>query len=205
MQQQIILASASPRRQEMLQNLGLEFTIHPSGADETVVGRVEPSDLVEMLAVRKAADVASSYQSGIVIGSDTVVAHKGQALGKPVDDQEAFQMLSSLQGQTHSVFSGLAVINAKNGVCQQGWVETKVHMRPVSEEEIRDYILTGEPRDKAGAYAIQGFGSLFVNGIEGDYFSVVGMPIRLLAQYLEQFGVNVLKQVHQRHTRKHRE
>lgn len=201
---QIILASSSPRRQEMLRNLGLDFIIHPSGADESVDDGLKPSEVVELLAVRKAADVASAYKEGLVIGSDTIVVLDGEVLGKPVDDQDAFRMLSALQGKQHSVYSGLAVIDIAAGKQLVGHVETKVNMRPLSEQEIRAYIATKEPMDKAGAYAIQGIGSLFITGIEGDYFSVVGLPIRLLAEYLSGFGRNVLDELKTRHTMENR-
>lgn len=199
---QIILASSSPRRQEMLRNLGLDFIIHPSGADESVDDGLKPSEVVELLAVRKAADVASEYTEGLVIGSDTIVVLDGQVLGKPLDEQDAFRMLAALQGRNHSVYSGLAVIDVSTGNRKTGHVETKVSMRPLSEQEIRAYIATQEPMDKAGAYAIQGIGSLFINGIEGDYFSVVGLPVRLLAEYLDGFGRNVLNELKSRHTMK---
>jgi septum formation protein len=190
--QAIILASSSPRRQEMLRNLGLDFTIHPSGADESVDDGLKPAAIVELLAERKAADVASYYKEGLVIGSDTIVVLEGKVLGKPKDEQDAFTMLSSLQGTSHSVFSGLAIIDAGTGKRKTGYVETKVTMREVTSEEIRQYIATQEPMDKAGAYAIQGLGSIFVEGIVGDYFSVVGLPVRLMADYLKQFGVSIL-------------
>lgn len=201
---QIILASSSPRRQEMLRNLGLDFLIHPSGADESVDDGLKPSEVVELLAVRKASDVASKYSEGLVIGSDTIVVLEGEVLGKPVDDEDAFRMLSALQGKKHSVYSGLAVMDIASGKRQVGHVETKVSMRPLSEHEIRAYIATKEPMDKAGAYAIQGIGSLFITGIEGDYFSVVGLPIRLLAEYLDGFGRNVLDELKTRHTMENR-
>lgn len=200
----MILASSSPRRQEMLRNLGLDFQIHPSGADETVDDGLKPSEVVELLAVRKAADVATQYTEGLVIGSDTIVVLDGEVLGKPADEQDAFRMLSALQGKKHSVYSGLAVLDVAAGHQRVGHVETKVSMRTLTEQEIRAYIATKEPMDKAGAYAIQGIGSLFITGIEGDYFSVVGLPIRLLAEYLDGFGRNVLDELKTRHTMENR-
>lgn len=194
MEKKIILASASPRRQEMLRNLGLDFTIHPSGGDETVDDGLKPAEIVELLAERKAADVASGYSEGIVIGSDTIVVVDEQVLGKPKDQQDAFRMLSLLQGRAHSVLSGLAVIDIASGERRKGHIETKVQMRSLSEEEIQDYIATQEPMDKAGAYAIQGLGSIFITGIKGDYFSVVGLPVQLLASYLQPLGIQILKQ-----------
>ncbi|MEW9670853.1 nucleoside triphosphate pyrophosphatase [Ammoniphilus sp. 3BR4] len=191
-EREIILASSSPRRQEMLRNLGLKFIIHPSGADESVDDGLKPDAIVEMLAERKAADVASQYSEGVVIGSDTIVVLEGKVLGKPNNEKDAFSMLSSLQGTTHSVFSGLAIIDAGADKKKIGHVETKVTMRPISSDEILRYIATKEPMDKAGSYAIQGLGSIFIEGIVGDYFSVVGLPVRLMAEYLEDFGISIL-------------
>jgi len=193
MERKIILASSSPRRQELLQNLGLEFEIHPSGVDETVDDGLKPSQMVELLAERKASDVARLYSKGLVIGSDTIVVVGEQVLGKPADQQQAFQMISSLKGRSHHVYSGLAIIDAATGECKKGHIKTRVHMRDISDQEIHDYIMTQEPMDKAGAYAIQGLGSIFITGIEGDYFSVVGLPVQLLAHYLKEFGVRILK------------
>jgi len=204
MERKIILASSSPRRQELLQNLGLEFQIHPSGTDETVNDGLKPFEMVELLAERKANDVARLYSGGLVIGSDTIVVVDEQVLGKPADQQQAFQMISSLKGRSHHVYSGLAIIDAATGECKRGHVKTRVHMRDISDQEIKDYIMTGEPMDKAGAYAIQGLGSIFITGIEGDYFSVVGLPVQLLADYLEQFGIPILKQYLIRHTKENR-
>lgn len=204
MEKRIILASSSPRRQELLQNLGLEFQIHPSGVDETVVDGLKPSEVVELLAERKATDVARLYSHELVIGSDTIVVVDGQILGKPEDQQQAFQMISSLQGRSHHVYSGLAIIDAATGAIKKGHIKTQVHMRAISDAEIEDYVMTGEPMDKAGAYAIQGLGSIFITGIEGDYFSVVGLPVQLLADFLEGFGILILKHYHIRHTTENR-
>lgn len=201
MEKKIILASSSPRRRELLQNLGLEFQIHPSGTDETFNDGLKPGEIVELLAERKAKDVARSYSQGLVIGSDTIVVVNDKVLGKPKDHQEAFEMLSSLQGGLHQVYSGLAVIDAGSQECKKGHVKTDVVMRAVSDQEIHDYILTGEPMDKAGSYAIQGLGSIFITGIQGDYFSVVGLPVQLLADYLDQYGIPILRQYHIRHTK----
>ncbi|HJV44311.1 MAG TPA: Maf family protein [Bacillota bacterium] len=202
----IILASASPRRQELLRNLGLPFIVRPSHADEHVDDGRKPAEVVELLAERKAAEVAGLYEEGLIIGSDTIVVLDGEILGKPGGEDEAYAMLSKLSGREHSVFSGLAVIDALSGEKRIGYMETKVKMRPITEKEINDYIKTKEPMDKAGSYAIQGLGSLFITGIQGDYFSVVGLPIRLLAEYLQGFGVDILgekvKQTFVEHTQR---
>jgi septum formation protein len=193
--QQIILASASPRRQEILQILGLAFSIHPSEISEALEDgwKGNPQFMVETLAERKATDIASKVTQGLVIGSDTVVVVDQTILGKPGSEEEAFRMLSDLQGRTHSVFSGLAIIDAHTGDKRVGFTETIVKMRPVSPKEIREYIATGEPMDKAGSYAIQGIGSIFIEQIRGEYYSVVGMPVGLLVQYLSDFGISVLQ------------
>ena len=128
-----------------------------------------------------------------MIGSDTIVVLDNQILGKPVNSEDALQMLISLQGNTHSVFSGLTVMDARSGRKRTGHVETKVTMCEASELTLKNYIATGEPADKAGAYAIQGFGAIFVKKIEGDYFSVVGLPVRLLADFLDDFGYPILE------------
>ncbi|GGK15944.1 Maf-like protein [Caldalkalibacillus thermarum] len=188
----VILASSSPRRKELLDRLGLSFRLHPSKADETFDPQDSPSTIVQKLAHRKAADVARHYDKGLVIGADTMVVFNGEILGKPKDDQEAFEMLSRLQGEVHTVYSGLAVIDVTDGQACVGYQATKVHMRPLTPEEIKTYIATGEPMDKAGSYAIQGLGAILVDKIEGDYFTVVGLPVALLAQFLHQFGLNVL-------------
>ncbi|MDQ0339490.1 septum formation protein [Caldalkalibacillus uzonensis] len=188
----IILASSSPRRKELLNSLGLAYHIHPSQAEETFDPRNSPEMVVQKLAHQKASDVARHYEQGLVIGADTIVVLNGEVLGKPKDESEAFQMLSRLQGETHTVYSGLAVIDADSGKECVGCQGTKVLMRPMGADEIKAYIATGEPMDKAGSYAIQGLGATLVDKIEGDYFTVVGMPVALLARFLHQFGINVL-------------
>jgi septum formation protein len=188
----LILASASPRRAEILQNLGLTFEICPSHTDESFKDGLKPAEIVELLAERKAADVLSHFHEGIIIGSDTIVVLDGKVLGKPKNEAEAIGMLSELRGKTHSVFSGLAVLQVQTGKKKIGHIETHVQMRNFSDSEMKSYIQTGEPMDKAGAYAIQGIGSIFVDRISGDYFSVVGMPVPLLVEFLAYFGVSVL-------------
>ncbi|MBP1930404.1 Maf family protein [Ammoniphilus resinae] len=189
----LILASSSPRRQEILRNLGLDFSVKVSGVDESFSDGLKPAEIVELLAERKVASVSEEVSDGLVIGSDTIVVLNNQILGKPINLEDAFRMLMSLQGSTHSVFSGLTVMDVRTGRKLTGHVETKVTMRGLSESTIKKYIATGEPSDKAGAYAIQGFGAIFIEKIEGDYFSVVGLPIRLLADFLNDFGYPILE------------
>ncbi|MBO8172540.1 MAG: septum formation inhibitor Maf [Bacillaceae bacterium] len=192
MEKRIILASSSPRRKQLMEGMGLNFDVIPSRVDETVSEDLEPSEIVETLALRKASEVAERVGGGIVIGSDTVVVLDGNVLGKPRDESHAFDMLNRLQGRTHLVYSGLAVIDNGTGRQISGHCVTRVHMKSLSPRKIKKYIDSGEPLDKAGSYAIQGIGATLIDFIEGDYFNVVGLPVSLLADYLEELGIDVL-------------
>jgi septum formation protein len=188
----IVLASSSPRRKELLEGLGLKFTIDAEGiVEETIPEEVKPNKIVEMLALQKASAVAPKYKDAIIIGSDTIVVLDEIMLGKPVNDEDALNMLMKLQGRTHHVYSGIAVINAATGEKSVDHDVTEVEFRPVSEDEAIRYIATGEPGDKAGSYAIQGLGAVFVRGIRGDYYNVVGLPLYKLAGVLHDYGVEV--------------
>lgn len=187
----IILASASPRRRQLLETLGLPFTVVAADVDEQMDGFHTPVEIVEQLSLRKAQAVAAQLTSGLVIGSDTIVVLDDQVLGKPVDKQQAVTMLSSLQGREHIVYTGVAVINAAGGAYEVAHSLTKVRMRALSRSRIEAYVATGEPLDKAGAYAIQGLGATLVEGIEGDYFTVVGLPLALTADLLARFGIDL--------------
>lgn len=188
----LILASSSPRRKELLQTLGLTFTIQTSDVDETTSPGLSPQEVVEELALRKAKEVASRLTEGIVLGSDTIVVLKGEILGKPVDETDAYRMLYALQGCEHTVYSGVALIDAATGISEVSYSRTQVRIRSLTSEEIHAYIATREPMDKAGSYAIQGIGSTLVEGIDGDYFTVVGLPLCLTAAMLARFGIQVL-------------
>jgi septum formation protein len=188
----IVLASGSPRRKELLSGLGLTFTIQPSDVNEDMQGAYSPDEMVTLLAKRKAEAVAREVNEGLVIGSDTIVVLQQEILGKPKDEDDAFSMLSKLQGNVHTVFSGVVIIDVETGTSRVGFQSTQVKLRPLNEKEIRQYISTREPMDKAGSYAIQGLGATLVESIEGDYFTVVGLPLALTAQYLREFGVDVL-------------
>jgi septum formation protein len=187
----LILASSSPRRRELLQGLGLDFTVVTSDVDETTDSHLAPAEVVEQLALRKAGAVAKKVEKGIVLGSDTIVVLDGQILGKPSDESDAFRMLSALQGREHTVYSGVALIDAASGRSEVAHNATRVMIRPMTEQEINAYIATGEPMDKAGSYAIQGIGATMVEGIVGDYFTVVGLPLHLTAKLLARFGVSL--------------
>jgi septum formation protein len=188
----IVLASGSPRRKELLSGLGLTFTIQPSDVNEDIQGTYSPDEMVTLLAQRKAEAVAREVNEGLVIGSDTIVVLQQEVLGKPKDEDDAFSMLSKLQGNVHTVFSGVVIIDVETGTSRVGFQSTQVKLRPLNVKEIRQYISTREPMDKAGSYAIQGLGATLVESIEGDYFTVVGLPLALTAQYLRELGVNVL-------------
>jgi septum formation protein len=188
----IILASSSPRRRELLQAIGMPFTVLTSDVDETTPSGLTPAEIVESLAVRKARAIAGKESTGLVLGADTIVVMDEHVLGKPRDEADAFRMLQSLQGRAHTVYSGVAIIDAASGREEVAHCATAVRIRPLSEREIRSYIATGEPMDKAGSYAIQGIGATIVEGIEGDYFNVVGLPLRLTSELLSRFGVHIL-------------
>lgn len=188
----IILASGSPRRQQLLAGLGLQFKVQLSDIDEELAEEYSPNQIVEFLARRKVEAVKKNVNQGLVIGSDTIVVLEDDILGKPRDEQEAFDMLSRLQGNRHVVFSGLAIVDVEENKWKVAHQSTKVTMGSLTPEEIKNYIRTKEPMDKAGAYAIQGIGATLIEKIEGDYFTVVGLPLRLTAQFLREFGVDIL-------------
>ena len=184
----IILASASPRRRELLAQIGLEFDVIPSSAEE-VITETEPDKVVESLSRQKAEDVAGRIAEGIVIGSDTIVYQNGHILGKPADRAQAWAMLRSLQGGTHSVFTGVTVLVKENGntVRHTFSSETKVHVCPMTEQETERYLDSGEPMDKAGAYGIQGRFAAWIDAIEGDYNAVVGLPVAKVWSVVKEY------------------
>lgn len=182
----IILASGSPRRKEILEIVGAEFEIITSDIEEVVREGESPETVVRALAFEKATDVSKRVEEGsLVIAADTIV-FKDKILGKPVDDQDAYDMLSSLKNDSHSVFTGVCVIEAGSHKKIVEVVETKVFTKNFSDETIKNYIKSGEVFGKAGAYAIQGLGSLLIDHIEGDYLNVVGLPISRLESILEK-------------------
>lgn len=175
----LVLASKSPRRSEILKNAGLDFTVRVADADETIPEGTKPSDAVVFLAARKAMAVERASDE-LVIGADTVVVLDDKILGKPKDKDDAFNMLKSLSGRVHSVFTGVCGI--ADGFSMTFAEETRVEFCKLSDDEINDYINTDEPYDKAGAYGIQGLASRFIRGIDGDYFNVVGLPVNAIYQ-----------------------
>lgn len=190
----MILASGSPRRRELLENIGLQFDILPSDVEETIEEGLPPYLVVEQLSLLKAADVAKSQDKhALIIGADTIVVLDGAILTKPKDEADAFAMLEKLSGKCHSVLTGLSIVRNFDGKCVSVCEETKVYFKKLSAEEINAYIKTGEPSDKAGAYGIQGYGSMLIEKIEGDYFNVVGLPIARLYQLLyTEYDINIL-------------
>lgn len=190
----IILASGSPRRKEILEQAGVTFQIIPSQKEE-ITSATEPQEVVEELASIKAEDVAKQAPANtIVIGADTIVCNEGTILGKPKDEAEAIEMLLKLQGHTHMVYTGVCLLikNADGSVDVKKFVEaTKVKISEITEEEIKKYCMTGEPLDKAGAYAIQGKFAKYVEGIEGDYYNVVGFPLARFYQEIKKLGLEI--------------
>lgn len=187
----IVLASSSPRRRELLGIFGLPFDCIPAVGEEKTEGYASCEALTEGLARQKALEVAAKAdRDAVVIGSDTLVELDGVKLGKPGSEEDAFRMLRALSGRTHRVCTGLCCV--KGDTVLSGVEITEVVFRELSDEEIYAYIATGEPMDKAGAYGIQGRASLFVEGIRGDYFTVMGLPLCRLGTMLKELGVKLL-------------
>lgn len=196
---EIVLASASPRRAALLQQIGLPFRVEPSALDENGASPGDPGESPETRACRlaraKAEEVAACLGRGLIIGADTIVICDGIIFGKPRDAADARETLLRLAGRTHQVVTGVAVVEAETGRAEVAAAVTAVRMRAFDPVEAAAYVATGEPLDKAGAYAIQGRGALLVEQIEGDYFNVVGLPLTTLAELLQRFGVNVWEAV----------
>lgn len=184
-----ILASQSPRRRELLQLLGLPFEVVVSDEEE-IVTSTNPADVTEELSFQKAMAVAKKMENGFVIGADTVVAVDDKILGKPKNKEDARTMIRLLQGRTHMVYTGVGIVDA-TGVQEavRFHVGTKVKVAPMADAEVEMYINTEEPYDKAGSYGIQGIFSKYIEGIEGDYFNVVGLPVHALYEALKHMGV----------------
>lgn len=187
---EIVLASASPRRTELLNTIKLPFTHHPSDFKE--LNELEtPEALVSHNAFGKAQNVARHYREALIIGVDTVGSFQNQIINKPKDDEDAARILRLLSNTTHEVVSAITIFNSKTKKNVTAVETTKVTFQRLSEAEIAKYIASGEGADKAAGYAIQGLGALFIKGIEGDYFNVVGMPLHLLKNLLKEFGVKL--------------
>lgn len=179
----IILASASPRRQELIAHITNDFVVITKDTDETVSGDMSPTDAVKLIAKRKAMAVYVENPENIVIGADTIVVLDGEIMGKPKNNTDAENMLHKLSGKTHTVYTGVHIVGKEleeNLICG-----TEVLFETLTHEEILEYIATGEPMDKAGAYGIQGYGSKFVREIRGDFFNVMGFPINMIYQTMK--------------------
>lgn len=193
----IILASGSPRRKELLEQIGLKFEVIPAKGEE-IITKTVPSEIVCELSLQKAKEIADTVwnredtdqEAQIIIGADTVVCLDGKVMGKPSDKEEAVKMLESLQGRKHSVYTGVTVLVRRPGqemVCHTFFCETKVEIYPMEKRDIEEYADTGDPLDKAGAYGIQGRFAAWVKSIEGDYNNVVGLPVSALWQVLKNY------------------
>lgn len=190
-----ILASASPRRRELLKQIGVTFEVMPAKGEE-VITKEQPEQAVMELSRQKAEEIAAGIQDEqvLVLGADTVVAYDEKILGKPKDETDARAMLSMLNGRTHSVFTGVTVIVIRNGKSEihSFYEETKVTMYPMTDAQISYYIQTEEPMDKAGAYGIQGKGAVFIEKINGDYNNVVGLPVAKIFYKMLESGIEIL-------------
>ena len=190
----LILASASPRRQELLRNAGIAFHVHASDVEEGCRNGESTTNCALRLAQEKAVSVSRSFRHDVVLGADTLVVVDGMMLGKPTAAPEAAQMLRLLSGRSHEVVTGVCLVGplneerAADRVVKTASESTRVSMTELSEQDIADYVATGEPMDKAGAYAIQGIAARWIPRIEGDYSNVVGLPVALVWKMLKEFG-----------------
>ena len=188
----IILASASPRRVELLEKIGLRFKVEPSNYEEDMHSELEPHEFARKISLEKAEAVASKHKNAIVIAADTIIVFGSKILGKPHTENEARKMLETINGKSHSVITGFSIMDTGKNKTISKSVETKIHIRKLTPAEIDAYVKSKEPLDKAGAYAIQGLGAVFVERIEGDYFNVIGLPLSALTKALKEFGINIL-------------
>ncbi len=189
---EIILASASPRRKELLEKTGLKFRVEPPDYQEHLDSTTEPHRLAMTISLEKAKSVAARHPDALIIAADTFILVDRQILGQPHTESEAGRMLQTLNGRSHKVITGFSIIDTGSRKTLSDSVETTVHIKKLTAAEIDAYIKSGEPLDKAGGYAIQGLGAVIVAGIEGDYYNVVGLPLSALTEALKEFGINVL-------------
>ena len=191
---QIILASGSPRRKEILSQIGITFSVQPAKGEEHIT-KQDPEQVVAELSAQKAREVAADTgEDALVIGADTIVALDGQILGKPKDPEDAVRMLRLLAGRVHQVYTGVTICFPKDGECMQKTFaeRTDVEIYPMTEEEIRSYVATGEPLDKAGAYAVQGLFAAYVKRLNGDFYNVMGLPVARLCMEMKEEGIELL-------------
>lgn len=188
----IILASASPRRKELLEKIGLNFTVDPSNYPEDLRLDLKPEGMAKALSLEKAWAVSQKYPDAIIISADTLGVLRGKIIGKPQTEEEARAVLLRLSGKSHRVITGFTILDTASKKVKTRTVETRVYFKKLSSREISNYVKTGEPLDKAGAYAIQGLGSAMVEKISGDYYNVMGLPLNALVESLKEFGIDVL-------------
>jgi len=193
MKKEIILASTSPRRRMLLQQIGIKFKIVKSNYQEDMTLNKKPEELSKYLALGKAKDVASKLKTGIVIGADTFLSYKGKLLGKPKNKKDAKRILKLISNKTLVVYSGIAIIDIKKKKTVTDSVKTFIKIKKLSDKDIDNYVSSGEPLDKAGAIGIQEKGAIFVEKINGCYFNIVGLPLFKLYKNLEKFGVNIFE------------
>ncbi|NQV12273.1 septum formation inhibitor Maf [Candidatus Uhrbacteria bacterium] len=191
----LILGSTSPRRKALLELINLPFEVMASEYEEDMTLDMPPAELVQFLSKGKADSIAKNVKDGIVITADTIVALNGKVMGKPKSDEEAKQMLQELSGNTHEVMTGLTLIDAQSGRSLSRANISKVTFKDIPEHEIDAYIASGNTRNRAGAYGIQDLGSLFISGIEGDYYGIMGMPLYELMEMLKEFDVDIWKEM----------
>jgi septum formation protein len=189
--QQIILASKSPRRKRILEQVGVKFTVDVSEFDEESVSFKSSKEMVEKLSLEKAKVVAKRHADAIIIAADTTVVMEGEIIGKPKSVADAKRILRKFSGKTHTVITGFTIIGGKKTLTDS--VASKVKFKKLTKDEIDVYVATGEPMDKAGGYGIQDKAGLFIEAIEGDYFNVVGLPLLAVSEALKKFGVNIIK------------
>lgn len=188
----IILASSSPRRKELLEKIGLTFSVDPSDVEEKPPIDIKPEGIAKIISLQKALKVAPKYSDAIVIAADTFGFFRGKIIGKPENADHAKRILSTLSGKSHKVITGYTILDTSNRQITTHSVETRVYFKKLTPEEIDSYVKSGEPLDKAGAYGIQGLGSVIVDKIEGDYYNVMGLPVSALVESLKKFGIHVL-------------
>ncbi len=193
MKKKIILASTSPRRHGLAQQMGLEFEIVPSNYEEDMSMDIGPAELSMTLAYGKAKEVAVRLKKGVVLGVDTFIVFEGKKLGKPKSKEDAFLMLKSFSGKSQEVYSGVTIIDCETGQELKDFEVTKVKFREMEDSEINNYIKTGEPMDKAGSYGIQDLGAVFVEKIDGCYSNVMGFPIHNIYKNLKKLGVDIFE------------
>lgn len=191
MTNRVVLASSSPRRRELLEKSGLKFTVDPTEMDEKLEGEVSPEELARSISLEKASAAAHRHPDSIIIAADTFGVLDGRLLGKPADASDARRMLTSLSGKCHEVLTGFTIMDSTSQKTVSRVVRTRVYFKVLSSEQIDQYVETGEPLDKAGAYAIQGLGAQLIDRVEGDYSNVIGLPVHALAEELDKFGVRL--------------